>query len=85
MLVTIAAAGISLFVTGCIDGTLHGEPKTLCREFQIRHYDTVETCSKAEPQAIKDFLEGLKPYGLGGVRVAGSRCGPPEQAEGDDL
>ena len=83
MIAPIVAGMISLWVNACIDGTLHGQPKMLCREFQIRAYGTVEACEKAHDKAVEDWLDGLKPFDLS-LHVAGSHCGPAE-AEGDDI
>jgi hypothetical protein len=76
----LEAAGFSLFATICIDGTLHGLPKTLCNEFQIRGYSSVTACETARKRDVKDWLVGiafLAPH------LVTERCGPAE-ANGDD-
>jgi hypothetical protein len=76
-----AALAFSLFVTACIDGTLHGEPKTLCHEFQIRSYSSMDECERARKDAVNGWMAGLawlSPH------LAAERCGPAE-AEGDDI
>ena len=76
-----AALAVSLFVTACIDGTLHGQPKTICHEFQIRSYASVEACESARKAAADEFIAGLAWLA---PHLAGERCGPAEP-EGDDL
>ena len=77
--------GISLFATACISGTLHGVPTDLCREFQIRHYETLNACEAAHDKAIAAWLDGMKPFRLD-LRLAGSRCGPAEaDQDGNDI
>jgi hypothetical protein len=79
----ITALAISLFATICIDGTLHGQPKTICHEFQIRHYDTIDACEKARKTAVDEWLAGIvfiQPH------LVGERCGPAEaDMNGDDI
>lgn len=79
----IAAGAISLWVNACIDGTLHGEPKTLCHEFQIRSYPTVEACEKTHEQSVSEWLNGMLRINIP-LHLLGARCGPAEQ-EGDDI
>jgi hypothetical protein len=78
-----AALAVSLFATICIDGTLHGEPKTLCHEFQLRNYSTIEACEGGRKAAVDDWLEGiafLQPH------LVSERCGPAEpEGDGDDI
>lgn len=75
-----AALAIGLFATICIDGTLHGEPKTLCREFQINHYPSVETCNLARRANVDEWLKSvafLSPH------LVAERCGPAEKDDDD--
>ena len=77
----LEAAAFSLFATICIDGTLHGLPKTLCNEFQIRGYTSVMACEAGRKGAVEEWLAGiafLAPH------LVTERCGPA-QAEGDDI
>lgn len=76
----ITAVVVSLFITACINGTVHGAPKTLCHEFQIRSYPSIEACNAAHEDAVADWIDGMKLYNLA-LRVAGSRCGPAEHEE----
>lgn len=78
-----ALAGIGLFITACIDGTLHGEPKTLCHEFQTRQYTTVTQCEAARDGVVPDWIKDMARVGID-VHVIAVRCGPAE-AEGDDI
>jgi len=85
--VTLAAAlGISLWATACIDGSLHGQPNSVCREVQVRTYPSVEICDALHETALASWLKGLRPYGLS-LRLIASRCGPatPESGDGDDI
>ena len=75
------AAAFSLFATICIDGTLHGLPKTLCSEFQIRSYLSVTACDAGRKRAVEEWLGEiafLAPH------LVTERCGPAK-AEGDDI
>lgn len=83
MILPIVAAGLSLWVTACIDGTLHGQPKTLCNEFQIRSYPSVGLCEKASHKAVDEWLAALAPYQLD-LHVIAVRCGPADTSEGGD-
>jgi hypothetical protein len=83
-MMTLAALAVSLWVNACIDGTLHGEPTTICRELQIRAYPDVAACEKAHDKAVDEWLNGLKPYGID-LHLLGSRCGPAGRGEGDDV
>jgi hypothetical protein len=78
-----AALAFSLFVTACIDGTLHGDPQTVCHEFQIRSYPTLAECESARKATVDDWMAGLawlSPH------LAGERCGPAEpEGDGDDI
>lgn len=83
-----AALAISLWITACIDGTLHGAPTMLCHEFQIRHYageKAAEKCNAAvrEGSAVDEWLASMKPYNIF-PHVAALRCGPAE-ADGSDI
>jgi hypothetical protein len=77
------ALAVSLWVSACIDGTLHGQPKRLCHEFQIRSYPTMQACAEARDKAAKEWLDGMAPFGLD-LHLMSSRCGPAE-ADGDDI
>jgi hypothetical protein len=76
-----AALAASLFATICIDGTLHGLPQTLCREFQVRGFPTVEACERGRKAAVDDWFAGIAFLAPHLVAV---RCGPAEP-EGDDI
>jgi hypothetical protein len=80
MIITATALTASLFATICIDGTLHGQPKTICHEFQIKSYESADTCERHRKVDIATWLEGvafLMPH------LTGERCGSAE-SEGDD-
>ena len=87
------AIGISLFATICIDGALHGQPQTLCHEFQLsRHavkgqllppYPDVKACERERKARIDEWLTSiafLEPH------LINERCGPAEpEGHGDDI
>ena len=83
MALPAAPLAFSLFATICINGTLHGESKTLCNEFQISHFASVEDCNKAvERGEVSDWLKSV---GFLTPRLMNSRCGPREKdSAGDD-
>ena len=81
MLLIIATAGFSLWVNACLLGTLHGVPRQICREFQIRHFDTVEACLASNPpREAEKWLKTLERYNLH-MTLTQVRCGPAEEYE----
>jgi hypothetical protein len=74
---------IAVLVTACLQGTLHGQPKNLCREFAIRSYSNVAECSAHMQESADEWLRGIKQVGIE-PKIAAVRCAPAE-AEGDDV
>ena len=67
---------VSLWVSACIDGTLHGVPKSLCHEFQVQHFDSIEACEKARPIVTAyEFLKSLERFNIP-ARLAGGPLRP---------
>jgi len=81
MLLAAIGLAISLFATICVDGTLHGLPQRLCREFQVRGFSTVEACEKDRKATTDDWLASIK---FLDPHLVAERCAPAEQ-EDDDL
>jgi hypothetical protein len=75
---------IALYVTACLHGFLHGVPTDICREFQIRAFDSVPTCTKSAASGSAEWLDGLRQIGIDAFipAVRGWRCA---QRTFDDL
>ncbi len=79
-----AALGFSLFVSSCLDGTLHGKPMKVCQEQPIRHYETAERCDAAiKAGTVEAWVKMMAVVGIDVTNVA-ARCGPAV-AGGDDI
>lgn len=76
------ALAIGLFATICIEGTLHDLPKTLCREFQIGRYETIDACEKVRKAKVDEWFANLK---FLSPHLVAERCGPAEPDQGDDI
>jgi hypothetical protein len=82
------ALAISLWVTACLDGTLHGEPKMICKEFHVRTFAgerAVDQCAAARKTAVDEWLAELAQFRLY-PHIPAVRCGPAGvgETDGDD-
>jgi hypothetical protein len=78
------ALSTSLYVTACLFGTLHGEPRATCKEFQVARFESIATCTVAAPTKVEEWLLKMHTVGID-TQVVGFRCGPTEaEKDGDD-
>jgi hypothetical protein len=64
---------IALYITAILHGTLHGQPKDLRHEFQIRFFSDIAACEARAAEVAEKWVKDMSLIGLN-ITVSGVRC-----------